>query len=324
MSPFLDAERLAAHDRRNTLQSAALVGGIGAIMMLSAFLAGSWSGVVIAVASVGAVLALGPRIAPETVMRLYRAQRVEPGSGSQLNRVVEVLADRAELPAHPRLYVVPSLTLNAFAVGSRDRAAIAVTEGLLRRLSLREIAGVLAHEISHIRNNDLFVMGLADAMTRFTQVLAMLAMGLAVLNLPLMFFGQPTFSWLAIIMLYLAPSLSSLLQLALSRSREFDADLEAAGLTGDPMGLASALNALERYQGRFWEDLMFPVPARRIPQPSLLRTHPVTPERIARLRDLSTQPAAPPIVLVEEPMFTLVGLGPAQMVPRYRWPGLWY
>jgi heat shock protein HtpX len=95
-------------------------------------------------------------------------------------------------------------------------------------------------------------------------------------------------------------------------------------LTGDPLGLAAALSLLERYEGRFWEDLMFPVPARRIPQPSLLRSHPETAERIARLKDVGTQQVAAPIVFVDEPMFTMVGLGPAQLAPRYRWPGLWY
>jgi heat shock protein HtpX len=324
MSPFLDAARHAEHQRRNMVHSGLLVGGIGSIMMLSAWLIGGWSSVAVAAVAVAIVLGLGPRVSPQTVMRLYKAQRVDPARGGQLARLVEILADRAELAAQPRLYVVPSLTLNAFATGTPGRAAIAVTEGLLRRLSLREIAGVLAHEISHIRNNDLFVMGLADAMTRFTQLLAYLAVFLAVLNIPALLLGLDGFSWFAILLLYAAPTVSSLLQLALSRAREFDADMEAAGLTGDPMGLASALGSLERYQGRFWEDLMFPVPARRIPQPSLLRSHPETAERIARLREVGAAPAAPPIVIVEEPMFTLVGLGPAELAPRYRFPGLWF
>ena len=86
--------------------------------------------------------------------------------------------------------------------------------------------------------------------------------------------GEPKISWLAIIILYFSPLLSSLLQLGLSRTREYDADLEAAQLTGNPSWLASALQRLERHTGVFWEDLTMPVPGRRVPQPSVLRSHP--------------------------------------------------
>lgn len=323
MSPFLDAERRAEHSRRNFSQSLLLIGGIGGLMLVSAFLIASWGGAVIALLLTAAIAGFGSRIAPETVMRLYRAKPVDRRNGAQLLRAVEILSERAELPAMPRLYVVPSLTLNAFATGSSRHATIAVTEGLLRRLSLRELSGVLAHEISHIRNNDLLVMGLADAMTRFTQSLSYAALFLALLNIPAMLLGLDTFSWMAIALLYLAPAASSLLQLALSRTREFDADIEAAGITGDPIGLASALNAIEPQRGHFWEDLMLP-PTRHVPGPSLLRSHPATAERIARLADIRRHPMARPIVHTEEPMISLVGLGPAEMAPRRRWPGLWY
>jgi Zn-dependent protease with chaperone function len=131
-------------------------------------------------------------------------------------------------------------------------------------------------------------------------------------------------SWWTVLLLYLAPALSSLLQLALSRTREFDADLEAVGLTGDPLGLASALRRLENYTGRVWEDLMFPVPARRVPQPSLLRSHPTNDERISRLLAVGNRRQLDPIVIVEQPMISLVGVGPIEMRPRYRWPGLWF
>lgn len=325
MSQFLEPERLAEHRRRNLVHSVLLVAGIGLVTLVGAVLIWSWWGILVAIASVGFVIAFGPRVSPDRVMRYYRGELVDPARGSQLARLVAALAARAELAATPRLYVIPSATLNAFATGSPARASIGITEGLLRRLSLREVAGVLAHEMSHIRNNDLLVMGLADAMTRFTQVLAYAAVLLAVINIPMWLIGQDTFSWIAIGVLYLAPTVSSLLQLALSRAREFDADSEAASLTGDPLGLASALRSLERRHGRFWEDLMLPVPARRIPTPSLLRSHPETQERIRRLVELSRQPMPPAIVAgAEEPMFTLVGLGPGQLVPRYRWPGIWF
>jgi heat shock protein HtpX len=216
------------------------------------------------------------------------------------------------------------MTLNAFATGTPDKAVVGITEGLLRRLSLRELAGVLAHEISHIRNNDLAVMSLADVMTRFTQSLSYLALFLAIFNLPGLLMGESDISLAALLLLYLAPTLGSLLQLGLSRTREYDADLEGAQLTGDPGGLASALEKLERYQGNFWEDLTLPVPGRRIPQPSLLRSHPPTEERIRRLLALESRELQPPIEVVEEPMVSLIGVGPGSMRPRYRFPGVWF
>jgi heat shock protein HtpX len=94
-------------------------------------------------------------------------------------------------------------------------------------------------------------------------------------------------------------------------------------LTGDPRGLASALEKLERYQGSIWED-MLPLPSRRIPQPSLLRSHPPTAERVARLLALENREMAPPIEVTEEPMVSMVGMGPGSMQPRYRFPGVWY
>jgi heat shock protein HtpX len=189
---------------------------------------------------------------------------------------------------------------------------------------LRELAGVLAHELSHVRNGDLSVMALADAMTRFTQILSYLAIFLAIFNLPAWLLGDVDMPFLGLLLLYLAPSIGSLLQLALSRTREYDADTEGAELTGDPRALASALDKLERYQGSFWEDLMFPVPTRRIPQPSLLRTHPPTEERIRRLLELEHRELSPPIEVVEEPMVSMVGVSPGSMQPRYRFPGVWF
>lgn len=310
--------------RRNVAQSIALLGGIGVVLVTAVALVWGVTGAVATAVILAGLFVLAPRVPPEAVMRLYRATYVVPTRDSQLSSLVEVLAFRAGLSALPKLYVIPSMTLNAFATGSPGHSAIAVTEGLLRRLTLREISGVLAHEVSHIRNNDLEVMGLADVMTRFLQLLSYVALGLAVLNLVAMISGEQVVSWWTVALLYAAPAVSSLLQLGLSRAREFDADRGAALLTGDPLGLASALRQLESYTGRFWEDLMFPVPGRRVPMPSLLRTHPTNEERISRLLSHEPDPQHAPIVIVEQPMVSLVGLGPIEMRPRYRWPGLWY
>ena len=324
MTPLLDENRRREHKARNQLHSVLLVAGLGLVTAFSAWLLWSWTGVLITLVWLGVLYTFAPRLPPEIVMRMYRARLLDPNHGEQITFIVGELARRAGLPAAPAVYVIPSMTLNAFATGTPDKAVVGITEGLLRRLSLRELAAVLAHEMSHIRNNDLSVMALADTMTRFTQGLSYLALFLAFFNLPGILLGDADISLLALLLLYLAPTIGSLLQLGLSRTREYDADLEGAQLTGDPRGLASALDKLERYQGHFWEDLMFPVPGRRIPQPSLLRSHPPTEQRIARLLALEGRQMPPPIEVVEEPMVSLVGLGPVAMRPRYRFPGVWF
>jgi heat shock protein HtpX len=324
MTPLLDENRRREHKLRNDMQSVLLVAGLGLVTAFSVWLLWSWVGVLVTIAWFAALFFFAPRMPPEIVMRMYRARRIDPQHGEQIAYIVDELARRARLQGTPAVYVIPSMTLNAFATGTPDQAVIAITEGLLRRLSLREVAGVLAHEVSHIRNNDLAVMSLADMMTRFTQGLSYLALFLAIFHLPGILLGDSDVSLLALLLLYLAPSIGSLLQLGLSRTREYDADLQGAELTGDPRGLASALDKLERYQGNFWEDFMFPVPGRRIPQPSLLRSHPPTEERVARLLALESRDMPPPIEVVEEPMVSLAGLGPGSMRPRYRFPGVWF
>jgi heat shock protein HtpX len=184
----------------------------------------------------------------------------------------------------PTLYLSPSPTPNAFAVGSPRDSAIVVTEGLLRLLDRRALAGVLAHEISHIVNRDLRIMGLADMLTRATAFFALTGQMLLLFNLPFALVGGPLVPWIVPLVLILAPVLMTLLQLALSRAREFDADLGAAHLTGDPLGLASALSALERRSFSFWQVLF---PLAREPDRLLLRTHPATRDRIARLEALA-------------------------------------
>ena len=334
MPPFLDTTAYADAIRGPNLRHAALLllGFVG-LVALPAVLVWGVAGLLAVPVVLAIVCALAVQMPPDAVMRLYRATLVPQQDDSQLSSLVDVLAYRAELARRPDLFVIPSLTLNAFAAGSRDHSAIAVTEGLLRRLSLAETAGVLAHEVAHIRNNDLLVMGLADIITRVLQLMSYAAFGLALYNGLAFLTGEDPISWWVVLALYLAPALSSLLQLGLSRAREFQADADAAALTGDPEALASALRRLETYTGHFWEDLMFPVPGRRVPHPSLLRSHPETEDRIARLLALKTASAGQdspnqdrhaPLVIVEQPMVSLVGYGPGDMRPRYRWPGLWF
>jgi heat shock protein HtpX len=292
MKPRVRSHRLDEHARRaasarNAVHSAALVAGIGVIMGLCAYILWDGRGVLWTFAAVLALLFIGPRIAPEVVMRMFKARPLPFDRNPELFQMVERLAERASLPATPRIYIIPSLTLNAFAVGRPDSASLAVTEGMLEALTCDELAGVFAHEISHVRNNDLWIMGLADIMSRLTQFMAYLAVILALLNLPLAIMGQEHAPWIVIILLYSAPAVSSLMQLALSRTREYDADVEGARLTGDPRALASALAKLERQQGQFWDHVLPTVG--EAAQPSVLRSHPGTKERIRRLLDLENR-----------------------------------
>jgi heat shock protein HtpX len=253
-------------------------------------------------------------------MRMFRAKPVDPKRGGEIVYIVQALSERAGLSAMPRVYIIPSPTLNAFAVGTPSNYTLGVTEGLLGRLNYRELAGVLAHEITHVRNNDIWVMSLADILSRFTRSMAFFAIILFFVSVPATLIAGTPMPWAAIAILYFAPALSNLLQLALSRSREYDADLGAAALTGDPEGIASALSKLERYQGRVWEDIFMPGP--RIPLPSVLRTHPNTSERIARLMALRKSQPAP--FLFPSPQGGLPGFGPLPRAPRYHWTGFWF
>ena len=315
-----DAARRQLHKRRNLLHSALLLGGMAGILLLS-----SWSlwGFEIALwAMAGGLLGFlfAPTVAPDWVMRAYRARPVDRQTFPEGARLVEELSRRAGLAAVPRLYILPSATLNAFAVGNRRQAAIAVTVGLLRTLEWREFAGVLAHELSHVRNNDLWLMGLADMMSRLTSLLATIGIVLAVASLPLVLFGHAPVPFLTLLILLTAPVVGSLLQLALSRAREFDADLEAATLTRDPAGLAAALDKLDHYQGRYWEEIL--LPGRRMPEPSLLRTHPPTKERVERL--LSLLGEAESASWPEGPVHGRLPPALAAGQPRFRASGYWY
>lgn len=225
-------------------------------------------------------------------------------------------AARAGLPAVPVPHYVPSGVVNAFATGSKHHAAIALTDGLLRSLTPRELTGVLGHEIAHIANEDLRVMGLADSISRLTHLLALLGQLAIVLSLPALLLGVTEVNWPALLLLAVAPQLALLAQLGLSRVREFDADRLAAELTGDPHGLASALAKIERVS-RSWRAWL--LPGWGNPEPSWLRTHPATAERIERLLELAPPPAMPPFPSARFVPEVTVSPRP----PRWRTGGLW-
>ena len=235
--------------------------------------------------AVGAVVLLyliHPMVSPQVILRLQKARRLHDNEAPQLFARLQALTERARLPRLPMLYYIPADTMNAFSVGNRESAAIALTDGLLRRLDFHEITGVLAHEISHLRHNDMRIMGFAGLTNQLIHMLSLFGQILLLLNLPLLLWGHYTISWAAILLLIFAPAISAIIQLALSRTREYRADLGAAKLMGDGRALASALAKMEAYQNRFLRAIFWPG-YRQIPEGALLRTHPNTKKRIHRL-----------------------------------------
>jgi heat shock protein HtpX len=225
-------------------------------------------------------------------LQASRAQPVEPGTRPELEAMVQDLARRAEVPV-PRLYTIPSEQPNAFATGRNPaNAAVAVTEGLLQQLPRDQVEGVLAHEFGHIKNRDILVSSIAAMISG-----AIAAIG-SLLQLSLLFGGDDEDSgplgWIGLIAtIIFAPLAASLLQLAVSRQREYLADATGAQLLGRARPLADALDMLERRAQTVPLDvnpatasLYIVNPLRRQGVATLFATHPPITERVRRLRAL--------------------------------------
>ncbi|SEG72039.1 zinc metalloprotease HtpX [Marinobacterium lutimaris] len=265
----------------NALESALLILFMGGFMAALGWQLWGGAGVALLLLVGLLTLVFNPALSPRWVMKLYGAKPLQKTHAPALSELTRWLCERAGLEKEPEIYLIPSRVMNAFSVGFSGRSAVALSDAMMRQLELRELAGVLAHEISHIRHNDLWVMGLADLFSRMTSMMAFVGQILLLMNLPLMLLGMVTINWWLILLLMIAPLLSALAQLALSRTREYAADMGAARLTGDPRGLARALERIEKAQGGWIEHIL--APGNRVPDPSLLRTHPRTAERVERL-----------------------------------------
>ncbi|MGC9325411.1 MAG: zinc metalloprotease HtpX [Desulfomonilia bacterium] len=305
----------------NKLHTLLILSGMVGLFALLGWMIFGTMGIVWAVVIALVLFFTTPKISTPMVLRMYGAKKLSYADAPGLYDIVRELSRRSGLKAAPLLSYVPSRVMNAFSVGTQTNSAIALSDGILRYLNSREIAGVLAHEISHISSNDLKLHSLADVFTRITSTLSFFGQILILFYLPVAIFSQARVPLLFILVLIFAPSLSMLLQLALSRTREFDADLTAARLTGDPKALASALMKMDRYERSIW-DLIF-LPGRKVPQPSILRTHPHTKERVERL-----------LAMVEdqEEPFSGIHDGPVlpdhfprvERMPRWHWFRPWY
>jgi heat shock protein HtpX len=262
----------------------ALFGVVGAVL-------GGGQGMVVAL-----VLGLGMNLwaywfSDSMVLKLYRAREVDASSAPQLVQIVSELTQRAGLPM-PRVYLIDETQPNAFATGRNpEHAAIAATSGILQLLSARELRAVLAHELSHVKHRDILTSTITASIAGAISTLAHFGM----------FFGgrdsdqrNPV---LALLVLILAPIAAMLIQLAISRGREYEADRGGAELSDDPRALADALVKIDRYaKGLPLEaaeehpataHLMIINPLHGGALSSLFSTHPPTEERVARLLALA-------------------------------------
>ncbi|WP_114967044.1 zinc metalloprotease HtpX [Alkalilacustris brevis] len=275
------------------VRTAMLMAALTALLMGVGALIGGSTGVVLALVFAGGMNAFAWWNSDKMVLRMHNARPADTRDGLELQRMVADLARRADMPV-PAVFIIETEQPNAFATGRNpENAAVAATTGLLRRLSREEVAGVMAHELAHIRNYDTLIMTITAT---FAGAISMLA------NFAL-FFGGRRDNPLGIIgllaMMILAPLAAALVQMAISRSREYEADRIGAEICGNPHWLADALERIQAFAARIDNNVaernpatahMFiinPLHAHR--HDALFSTHPATENRVAALRAMAGQ-----------------------------------
>lgn len=280
---------------RNTFKTFVLLGAIGGLfVLLGSFfggMGGALFGLVIAFAITGASYWFSDRIA----IRVAQAVEVDEATAPELHAIVSELSTQAGLPK-PRVYVSPSPQPNAFATGRNPaNSAVAVTEGLLTNCPRNELRGVLAHEMAHIRNRDILIGSIAAAIATAISLLANMAMFAGLFGGSSDDEDGPGAGSMLLVAL-IAPIAAGLLQMAVSRSREFEADRYGAQLSGDPLALAAALRRLEAMSQRAPMDItpaqasawiVNPLTGTRKDMSRLFMTHPPVEERVRRLEEMA-------------------------------------
>ena len=276
----------------NWFKTAALMAAIMALFGIVGHMIGGKTGMFVAFLLGGGMNFYAYWFSDQQVLKMYNAQEVDPNTAPELYNMVAELAQRAGLPM-PRVYVIHEDQPNAFATGrDPEHAAVAATTGIMRLLSQRELRGVMAHELAHVQHRDILISTISASLAGAISALANFAV----------FFGgrdeedRPMNPLAGLLLSLLAPLAASLIQMAISRAREFEADRGGAEISGDPHALANALQRIDAY-------------ARGIPMPAaeahpetaqmmilnplsggglagLFSTHPATEERVARLREM--------------------------------------
>ena len=274
----------------NYFRTALLLAALTAIFMGAGFLLAGEGGMLIALALAAAMNLFAWWNSGESVLRYFKAQEVTDRSHA-LYRITEQLATRDGMPM-PKVYIIDNPQPNAFATGrGPQNASVAATTGLLRLMNEREVAGVMAHELAHVKNRDTLIMTITATVAGAISMLANFAL----------FFGNNRNNPLGIVgvlaMMILAPLAAMLVQMAISRTREYEADAGGAAICGNPDWLADALEKLEAGSKRIDNQPaehnpatahMFIVnPLHAHKHDSLFSTHPATANRVARLREMS-------------------------------------
>lgn len=286
----------------NTAKTGMLLAAMTALFLAIGYMLGGEAGMVLAFGIAIVMNAFAYWNSDKMVLRMYGARQVDARAAPELIKLVQQLATRAELPM-PKVYVVENPQPNAFATGRNpDHAAVAVTTGLMSRLSHQEIAGVLAHELAHVKNRDTLVMTVTATIAGAISMVANFAL----------FFGNNRNNPLGIVgvilVMILAPMAAALVQMAISRTREYGADRIGAEICGHPLWLASALEGLERAatqtdnpeaeRNPATAHMFIINPLHAHTRDKLFSTHPNTANRVARLREMAgvvdqIQPASP-------------------------------
>lgn len=285
----------------NRFKTMVLLATLTALLLLVGQALGGRGGLMLALVFAGVMNFAAYWWSDKIVLRMYGAQEVDATQAPELFTLVRQLAQREQIPM-PRVYIIPQEAPNAFATGRNPQhAAVAVTEGILRLLDRDELAGVLAHELGHVQNRDTLIMTVAATLAGALSHLANMAMWGAMLGgrSDDDEGGHPIAALLGVI---LAPFVAMLIQMAISRSREFLADEHGAQLSGNPLALASALRKLEAWSQRIPMTAGSPAtahlfiinPFSRGALVRLFSTHPATEERIARLQAMARQGVSRP------------------------------
>jgi heat shock protein HtpX len=267
----------------NGIKTALLLGTLTGMLLLAGELLGGANGLIIAFGVAVAMNFFSYWFSDKIVLRMYKAQEVGPTH--PLHQMTARLAQRANLPM-PKVYVIPSPSPNAFATGRNpEHAAVAATEGIMQLLSEQELAGVMAHELAHVKHRDILTSSVAATLAAAIMIAARFA-----IFMPGGRDGEGRSPVAAIAMMILAPIAAMLIQAAISRSREFAADRGGADIAGSPEGLASALRKLEAGSKRVPLDANPATAHMFIVKPfsagglmGLFSTHPPTEARIANL-----------------------------------------